>query len=224
MTSYLVVKWLHVLLFGVWLGADYGTFLSSRFLLRSDKSIETRATAARMMVLFDLGPRLALVSMLPLGLTLARWAGATTWGLGPIVAAWVVAIAWLAIVAAVELGEGHAWREPLRRFDLGLRSVVALGALGTGLVSIVADGPFTAGWLAWKVTLFGAIISSGIGIRLSLEGFSTAFGAILTEGSTPEREAALRASLARTYPFVGAIWLMVLLAGLLGVAKGALVA
>ena len=72
---------------------------------------------------------------------------------------------------------------------------------------------------AWKVTLFGAIISSGIGIRLSLTRFSAAFGAIVADGSTPEREAALRAALARTYPFVGAIWVMVLVAGLLGVAK-----
>lgn len=69
------VTWLHVLLFGIWLGADYGTFLSSRILLQADKSAETRATAARMMVLFDVGPRVALVLTLPAGLTLASWYG-----------------------------------------------------------------------------------------------------------------------------------------------------
>lgn len=223
MSAYVIVKWLHVLLFGVWLGADYGTFLSSRFLLKADKSLETRATAAHMMVLFDLGPRLALVSMVPLGVTLARWSGAVTWGVGVQWLAWIVGLVWLGLVAAVELGEGKQWREPLRRFDLGLRSVVAAAALLAGIGSLVGDGPITAGWLAVKVTIFGAIICSGIAIRFSLQGFGAAFGAVMAQGSSPEREAALRASLTRTYPFVGAIWVMVLVAGLLGVAKGGLI-
>lgn len=219
MTSYELVKWAHVLLFGVWLGSDYGTFLSSRFLLKTDKSIETRLTAARMMVLFDLGPRLALVLMLPLGLTLADQMGVATLSSWVVPAAWGIAIVWLGLVAAVELGEGRSWREPLRRIDFGIRSLVALATLIYGVLSLTGSGPFVAGWLAWKVTLFGAIISSGIAIRLSLTRFSAAFGAIVTQGSTPEREQALRSALAVTYPFVGSIWLMVLVAGLLGTAK-----
>lgn len=219
MTSYEIVLWLHVLLFGVWLGSDYGTFLSSRFLMKAEASIETRLSAARMMLLFDLGPRLSLVLMLPLGLTLADEMGMSGLGDGAVPAAWLVALVWLGLVAAVELGEGKPWRERLRRIDFGIRSVVALGTLGAGVTSLVNGDPFAGSWLAWKVTLFGAIISSGIGIRLSLTRFSAAFGAIVADGSTPEREAALRAALARTYPFVGAIWVMVLVAGLLGVAK-----
>jgi hypothetical protein len=219
MTTYELVTWLHVLLFGVWLGADYGTFLSSRFLMRQDRSIETRLTAARMMVLFDLGPRLALVLMLPLGLTLAIQGGMSRLEDWVVPVAWVAALAWLAVVAAVELGEHARWRDPLRRVDLSIRIVVAVGMLGLGVTSLVGSGPFPAAWLAWKVALFGAIVTSGIGIRLSLRSFSTAFGVIVAQGSTPEREVALRASLARTYPFVGAIWVMVLVAGLLGVAR-----
>ena len=219
MEGYDVVKWLHVLLFGVWLGSDYGTFLSSRFMQRADKSIETRLTAARMMLLFDLGPRLALVLMLPLGLTLASQMGVAALASWVVPAAWVVTAVWLAMVAAVELGEGRPWRDPLRRVDFVIRSAVALLTLGYGLVSVIGEGPFATGWLAWKVLLFGAIVSSGIGIRLTLPAFSSAFGAIVTGGSTPDREAALRGAIARTYPFVGSIWLMVLVAGLLGTAK-----
>lgn len=219
MDSYEIVKWLHVLLFGVWLGSDYGTFLSSRFMMKPDKSIETRLTAARMMLLFDLGPRLALVLMLPLGLTLASQLGVATLASWIVPVAWAVTAVWLGLVAAVELGEGKTWREPLRRVDFVIRSIVALLTLGYGLVSVVGDGPFVVGWLAWKVLLFGAIISSGIGIRLTLPAFSKAFGAVVTQGSTPEREAAVRGAIARTYPFVGSIWIMVLVAGLLGTAK-----
>lgn len=219
MEGYDVVKWLHVLLFGVWLGSDYGTFLSARFMQKPDKSIETRLTAARMMLLFDLGPRLALVLMFPLGLTLATQMGVAQVPGWLLPSVWVLTVGWLAMVAAVELGEGRPWREPLRRVDFGFRSLVALSTLGYGLVSVAGDGPFVTGWLAWKVLLFGAIVSSGIGIRLTLPAFSRAFGAIVTGGSTPEREAALRGAIARTYPFVGSIWLMVLVAGLLGTAK-----
>lgn len=219
MDSYEIIKWLHVLLFGVWLGSDYGTFLSSRFMMKPDKSIETRLTAARMMLLFDLGPRLALVLMLPLGLTLASQMGVASLASWIVPVAWAITAVWLGLVAAVELGEGRTWREPLRRVDFVIRSVVALLTLGYGLYSVVGDGPFAAGWLAWKVLLFGAIISSGIGIRLTLPTFSQAFGAIVAEGSTPEREAAVRGAIARTYPFVGSIWIMVLVAGLLGTAK-----
>jgi nucleoside-diphosphate-sugar epimerase len=218
-TTYELTKWAHVLLFGVWLGADYGTFLSSRFLLRSDRSLETRATAARMMVLFDLGPRLALVLMLPLGLTLASAMGFATLPAGTVPLTWALALGWLGVVAAVELGEHRSWREPLRRIDLGIRIVVAATLLATGLVSLIGDGPFAGAWLAWKVTLFGAIVSSGLAIRLGLRRFTPAFTRVMQEGSTPANELALRRSLAATYPFVGAIWLMVLGSGLLGVVK-----
>lgn len=220
MSAYELTLWGHVLLFGVWLGADYGTFLSSRFLQHEHRSIETRVTAAKMMVLFDLGPRVALVLMLPLGLTLSRMLGFAAALPGWVVpTGWAVALVWLALVVAVELGEGRSWREPLRRIDTGVRVVVAAITLAAGISSVAGNGPFVGTWLAWKVTIFGAIICSGLCIRLGLGAFSRAFGRIVTEGSTPANEAALRASLARTYPFVGAVWLMVLVAGLLGVAK-----
>lgn len=220
MTSHELLLWAHVLLFGLWLGADYGTFLSSRYLLRADASLESRATAASLMVRFDLVPRLALVLMLPLGVALASGRGMLgrlpTW---TVAVAWVLALAWLTVVVGVALGAGRRWGTPLRRVDLVVRVGVAAGTLGLGAASLAGAGPLAAGWLAWKVTLFGAVVCSGLAIRHGLRGFGPVLQRLLREGSTPGTEQALRASLTATYPFVGAIWLLVLTAGLLGVAK-----
>ncbi|MFT5223073.1 MAG: hypothetical protein ACI867_001383 [Glaciecola sp.] len=219
MTLFELVKWLHVLLFGAWLGADYGTFLSSRVLLQADKSPETRATAARMMVLFDVGPRVALVLTLPAGLSLGSWLGFIPGGLALRVGVWVGALVWLAVLLFVELREEHPLRETLRKIDFGWRIVLAATLLATSIWSLLGDdGPFKLDYLAWKALIFAVILSMGIMIRVKLRVFGEAFGAALS-GSTPECEATLRSSLYRTYPFVMTIWVLVLVAGYLGIAN-----
>lgn len=220
-----LVKWLHVLLFGVWLGSDYGTFLSSRILLQSDKSAETRATAARMMVLFDVGPRVALVLTLPAGITLASWLGFIGGGVGLRIGVWIAALVWLGILLFVELREEHPARERLRQLDLGIRVVLAVALVVGAVVSLAsASGPFRSAdgppldYVAWKALIFGIILTMGIGIRLKLKAFGPAFGAALAN-SNEQTEATLRSSLYRTYPFVMTIWVLVLSAGWLGVAN-----
>lgn len=214
-----LVKWLHVLLFGAWLGADYGTFLSSRILLQSDKSAETRGTAARMMVLFDVGPRVALVLTLPAGITLASWLGFVGGGLALRIGVWIAALLWLGMLLVVELAEHHPVREPLRKVDFGLRIVLAATLVATSIWSLSSDGgPFRIDYIAWKALIFGIILTMGIMIRVKLKAFGPAFGAAVGN-STPETEAALRSSLYRTYPFVMTIWVLVLTAGWVGVAN-----
>lgn len=215
-----LVTWLHVLLFGAWLGADYGTFLSSRILLQADRSPETRATAARMMVLFDVGPRVALVLTLPAGLTLASWYGLIGGGQALRAGVWLGAAAWMAVLLVVELREEHPLRERLRQLDLFWRIVLAATLIGTALWSLAGDGgPYRADWIALKVGLFGIILTMGIMIRLRLRAFGPAFGAAMAN-SNPDSEAALRSALLRTYPFVMTIWVLVLVAGYIGVVNG----
>lgn len=216
---YELVKWLHVLLFGVWLGADYGTFLSSRMLADPQRPVAVRTAAARMMVLFDVGPRVALVLILPAGLTLAQQSGLVSFTDGWLAPLWLAGAAWLAMVLAVELNEEASWREPLRRTDLVIRLVLAPVLLVLAAWSLIGDGPFKVDWVAWKLLLFALILAAGIGIRFGLQRFSPVFGSIITDGSTPEREQALQASLKPLYPLVGGIWIAVLIAGYLGVAK-----
>lgn len=213
-----LLRFVHVLLFGLWLGADYGTFVSSRVLADRDRPPQVRAAAARLMVVFDVGPRVALVLILPAGLTLASWLGHLGGGLALRVAVWVVALAWLAMLLVVELAEDHPARETLRRVDLAWRVLLAAALLVTGAWSLVGDGPIGADYLALKVLLFGVVLVMGTMIRLRLRAFGPAFAAVMAT-SDDATEGALRTSLARTYPFVVAVWLLVLAAGWLGIAN-----
>lgn len=213
-----LVRWLHVLLFGLWLGTDYGTFLSSRVLMDPTRPVAVRTTAARMMVLFDVGPRVALVLILPAGLTLASWMGALGGGPALRIGAWVAALAWLAVLLVVELAEESPLREPLRRLDLAWRVVLAIALAAVGVLSLAGGEPVRSEYLAWKVLLFAAILAMGIMIRLRLRAFGPAFGAAMAE-STDQTEAVLRSALYRTYPFVMSIWVLVLAAGWIGVAN-----
>lgn len=220
MSLYDGLLWAHVFLFGFWLGSDLGTFLSSRYLMDPERDLPTRLAFAKAMMLFDLGPRVALILMLPLGLHLASIAWGLSLPTAGLVALWIVAMVWLWVMYRVHTGEGDPGVRGLRIGDTVLRVVLALGLVGAGIYATAANGgPFVGRWLGIKLLLFGLVIASGLGIRIFLPGFSAAFGAVVTEGSTPEREAALRRSLLRTYPFVAAIWVLVLSLGLVGVVK-----
>jgi hypothetical protein len=144
-------------------------------------------------------------------------------------------IAWASWFQWVALALGFAWAgwvwriyksghgtvsNSLIQFDLAWRFALAAALFGVGIVSLITgDNPMASRWLALKICLFAMVLSCGIAIRFLLRPFSAAFGAIVAEGSTPERESALQAAIRRAQPFVMVIWTCLLLAAILGVAK-----
>ena len=86
------------------------------------------------------------------------------------------------------------------------------GGLAIAAVLSLAGGeaPIYAGWLAWKLILFAGIVMSGVGIRVCLPAVAAAVSDIFTNGSTPEREAALTAGSRKTVWFVYAIRALVI--------------
>ncbi len=75
MLTYNLLLLAHVLLFVYWLGGDIGVFYSSRYVANPALSIEARATALKIMAWIDEIPRICLVTILPVGFTLAYNAG-----------------------------------------------------------------------------------------------------------------------------------------------------
>ncbi|GGM05756.1 hypothetical protein ACFFX1_26730 [Dactylosporangium sucinum] len=219
---------LHIVLFVFWLGGDLGVFYSSRFVLRPDLPPVARSTALKIMGGLDLGPKICLVLFLPSGVTLmsldphgAQLSGFQLFHWWTVAPVWLFAAGWLALTVADHHAPG---KHPLvRRADWAIRIVLVLALYGLAGYTIAAERPFgvttNPDWLGGKVALYATAIACGLGIRLTLRGFGAPYGALLTTGSTPEVERALRRAVDGCLPYVWGIWLSVLAAAALGVLK-----
>ncbi len=216
---------LHILLLTYWLGADLGVFYSSRFVMRSDLGTEARVTALKIMGWLDVSPRLCLVLFLPSGVTLMALDdyGRDLFLGWPLALVWVGSAAWFGLVLADHVLHDSPLQATVKRLDLLVRSAVVVGLLGAAIYTVAVDEPFgvetNPKWLGCKVGLYALAIAAGIGIRFRLRPFPPAFAALVTTGSTPEVEHDLRRSIVGSQPFVAAIWLCVVGAALLGLAK-----
>lgn len=183
-------------------------------MLDRSRPVEQRMAIVPLMLLLDMFPRISLIAMLPVGLSLAwagRWAAVPGW-LAVLVAA--IAAVWLAAVV-------RQFRRPLatiRRIDLAWRVVLMLIAFGIGAASLLGAGPL-AGWLGLKVMFFGLILAAGLLIRLI--PFEQALRE-LSRGSTPEREDGYARVQAFALAPVLTIWGSLVIMTFLSVAKPAI--
>lgn len=207
----------HVLLLAYWLGTDLGVFYVSYAVTDRALSPETRGRMARTLVALDLSPRICLVLMLPVGLTLAADLGLSPVRGGGLVLVWAAAAVWLAGVLAIHRTQAAG----LVRADGLLRAVLAVVLVVAGIVSLGGQGPFTPGWLGVKVALFGVAIGCGLAIRVLLRPFGPALAAVLGGGATARDEAVLAGALARTRPLVLVIWAVLVVSAGLGIAQPA---
>lgn len=221
----------HVLLLTFWLGADLGTFYSSRYVAKPDLSPPQRLTALKIMAFVDMGPRICLVLFLPSGVSLIAAdplgtsvdvAGISLRG-WPLVLIWLGSLAWLGLVIA----DHHYGQNPAgalaRKLDTIIRVIAVPTLIAFGLYAIVVTDPFgvetNPKWLGAKVALYGLTIGCGIAIRWYLRPFPGGLQKLMTSGSTPEVEDAVGGSIQRALPFVVAIWVLVIVISFLGIAK-----
>lgn len=212
-------EWLliaHIVVFAAWFGTDIATFTLSRRVVSSTTAPASRAAIAGAMMSVEIFARLCLPLALGTGVLTAEERGWIDWGwvsgaIGVVAPLWSLAV-WLI----------HRGSTRLARIDLWWRSAVAVGVWVAAVASLVGDDPIAVRWLAVKLVCFAVIITSGIAIRFVLRPFSVAFGLILAEGSTPEREAIVTGSIRRAQPFVVLIWAALLLAAGLAVVQPAL--
>jgi len=212
-------EWLliaHVVVFAAWFGTDLATFTLSRRVVSSSTAPASRAAIAGAMMSVEVFARLCLPLAFGTGVLTAEERGWIDWGwvagaIGVVAPLWSIAV-WLI----------HRGSTLLARVDLWWRSIVAVGVWVAAISSLASDDPIGVRWLAVKLVCFAVIITSGIVIRFVLRPFSVAFGQILAEGSTPEREAIVAGSIQRAQPFVIVIWASLLVAAAMAVAQPAL--
>jgi len=221
MSIYQLLLFAHLLLFVYWLGSDIGVFYGVRFVLNPDLSIETRKTVMALIHWIDALPRICLVLMVPVGLSLAMLSGLLAidraWQDAVMAFAWIAGIAWLAIVLRIYKGA----KGMITRVDYTVRITVMLGFLLGGISSLLGHGPVVAGqdFLAVKAILFSGIIACGLMLRLLGKPFGEALGQILAGHSTPATEAVLQRAMVRSRIVVLVLWLLVIVTAYIGLTK-----
>ena len=209
----------HLLVLVYWLGGDVGAFLSSRIVTDPAKSAPARIAAAGVLANVDMAPRSALILAMPTGISLALakgWLAMPAWQEA---AVWAGSLAWLAIAWIIHLKH----LEPgaaLRRIDLGVRWLVLIKLIALALWpgAIFDFGPLPL-FLKLKCAILAACIGCGLAIRALLGPFGRAFAALVRDGASPQGDAVIAASLSRARPIVMLLWVMLLCAAFLGLAK-----
>ena len=204
MNEYLLLKFAHIIAFVYWLGGDLGTFLASRQVINRSLSPESRQVALKIMLACDMGPKLAMPLILPLGLHLAYLGGVLPMSSAVLVITWLAALYWFTVVLVLYLNEGKPFTIRLSILDFYFRIAVAALLIGWGLYALVAAPGAT--WPAWKLLVFAAMVGCGIAIRINLKPFVPAFGDMMSKGATEASDRAMANSIARCRPWVWCIW------------------
>lgn len=218
MTDALLIA--HIAVFGAWFGTDLATFHLSRKVLDPAVAVESRANLAGAMLGVEVVARLCLPVTLALGLTLSVELGYVPWPRWVVWPILLVGAGWVAMVWTIHRSGGTGGAAArLATTDLWFRSAVCLVVLGLGASTLVFDEPFLGAWLGVKLIAFGVIMAIGIRVRFLLRPFSVAFGALVAEGSSPERELAVQKALRRAHPYVVCIWVLLLSAVAMAVIR-----
>lgn len=214
MNTYIILNFLHVLLFAYWLGPDWGVFVCGRRVANPELSREERMRFLKASVAIDIFPRSAIVLVIAVGFTLADIGSYIS--LGPVLLAliWMVAAIWLMLVWST----GYVLKAgPLKaRLDtvhVLIRHAVTVILLGVGVYSLLFGKPIGTQWLAVKLILVAILIAMGSALRVIVGSWVRDLtGVAGSEGA-----------IARTYPFTRKLaisfWLVSISIAFLGVTK-----
>jgi hypothetical protein len=210
--------YVHILLMVFWLGTDIGVFVAGLRFMDARRPLAERAAVINLGMVIDRYPRICFVLMLPVGLQIAFLLRLLPISAAYLGLVWAVSAVWLCCVIAGMILAGtarvHAWQ----RVEKGILLGAAIALIAFGLAAW-AGTILLPGWLAAKLALYGAMCLFALLLDRSFGPVFIAFGAISTDGSTPEREAALRRPMIRTYVWVLAIYAAVLVSGFLGTVR-----
>jgi hypothetical protein len=207
-----LITLLHILVFVYWMGGDLGVFYSSTILTNPKVSKDGRVAAAKVLAQVDMAPRTAMILTLPTGAALADLIG--WWELSDLglIAIWAGSSVWLALAWTIHLkhlAPNSIWR----RLDL----IVRWGLI-VALLAGAITGPFVV-FLKLKFAILAATIGLGLWIRKALGPFGSAFVQMVQTGPTDQTDAVIARCLNQSRPAVVCIWILLLCAAFLGLAK-----
>ena len=190
MTLFEVWKFLHILMFVGWVGADMGVFLSAKKATDPKWSFESRMLFLHMALRIELIPRTMWKAALPLGVMLSVDMGLLDIGTAGIASVWIFTIIWWALSMTGAFYYDRPMGHQLAKIANFITGCVGVSLIAVAIASSMGNGPFDpdATWLLWKVGLYGMINLTCLAIVVTFDPIGAAFGRIAVEGSTPEIE------------------------------------
>jgi hypothetical protein len=217
---YLVLVYVHIVLFVYWLGGDLGVFVTSRYVADRTLSLEERFRFMHALLVCDMGPRTALILFVPVGFEMGRILGVIPVEAGVTGAIWAFGLAWLAMNWWLFRNERHPLAPRLRDFDIYIRYLVMAAMSGTGLYSLATGGPIAARWLAAKLFLFGCVMMIGVYLRAEIKQWIAGFGMVRQGGGSAEQgNTIIEQSLVRSRRAALLLWFGVALIAFIGKTK-----
>ncbi len=220
-SAYLLLVVAHVLLFAYWLGADWGVYVTSRFVADGRLSLEERRRFLQAAFRIDLLPRISFTMLLPVGVQLAAYYGAWPFPAAFVPAVWVFASAWMVLNVLGYLRSGTPAGDRIRALDQNIRLVMAPVLVGTGLWSVATGYPVAPLFIALKITVFGVMIVVGLVLRAIMKDWAIGFRRLATEGPGAAVDELFQGSLARARYVAYFMWSLSGVMAVLGVVKPA---
>lgn len=190
MTTFDIWKFLHILMFVGWVGADMGVFLSAKKSTDPKWSFESRMLFLHMALRIELIPRTMWKAALPLGVMLSVDMGLLDIGSAGIASVWIFTIIWWALSMTGAFYYDRPMGHQIAKIANFITGFVGVGLITVAIASAMGNGPFEpdATWLLWKVGLYGMINLTCLAIVVTFDPMGAAFGRLAVEGSTPEVE------------------------------------
>ncbi len=172
---YLWLVVLHVVLFAYWLGGDFGVYVCSRYIARTDLQVAERERFLEALMAIDIMPRTAIVLLPVVGLQLAVMRGSVNLGTSGQTFAWLIGMTWLSVVWMAY----RTLRQPSNRYwqriDVIWRILLIAGLIIVGVQSLRYSTPIHTYWIAVKVIVYAVLLIVGLYLRVSIRGWREGF-------------------------------------------------
>ena len=214
-----VLVFVHILALVFWLGTDIGVFALGKFAQNPVYAVEQRLLLLKVALILDMFPRVFMVLSFPTGFQLAVALGAIPNDPTLVAGVWLFSGLWLAVVVTglllheAPIGQSAKKIEKIIQYLL----IVVLG--WAGLASLLTSEPIAMPWLAAKILMYALIIVVMQFLEKAFMPAVVGFAGLESSGSSPELESQIQDGMNRTYTWVLAIYLLVLISAFLGVAQ-----
>ena len=218
MSTYIFLKWAHIIAMAYWLGGEWGVFNASRPITDTKLALDERRRHMETAYRIDILPRTGIILLLPLGLHMGAILNTQPLTGSWIVAMWIATAAWLSITWSAFAKRGTDLGIKLTKTDEAIRYVVIPLLLIFGIWSLVGDGPFALSWYSAKVSLYAVALIIGLLLRFIMRHWVLLFREIAA-GPNPEAEARLDRELAFGRGLAYIYWIVIGTVAFFGVAK-----